>query len=611
MLGGVFYTSCVYGRHDDQASSSGQKVAIEVAGVPIFADAVENQVEAQKQSPQAQFGGSSPEQDLSFYQTAVKQLVDSSSKVTLVKQSGIPVTDDALLKAFHETVDAQLDSMRSSMVASGQLKPDATDAQFSDAFKKTSGKTPDEAKKDAEKSIKQALGDSEQRKGVELSLAGVLLLDQAIAKLNLTDADVLKSYDQYTVKRIIAKDIVPGKTSPDDRIGKAQAALKSGTDFDKAIALYSEDLPNGNKKLSDTTLTLQGSSLVSDPEMKPLLALKPGDVSGVIKVPDGKAIYKVISIKSDPPKDYAKRKDVYRRQLAEEMSQKGVQDQVDKYTATPGNVKFVSPALKAIFDLQQAQSGAADPSGKSLTEKMQAIYNSAKAITGGGAFEMKAALLARYGAINFLWRNDTAHKDKQRPEFIDTLKAILDRTESVAVRTSLAEAYADAKQGDDATSQLVQAAQYNKTDFIGQMADQQITTTLTKLVKDKQLTPEQQKKVEAAQAEWKKNFDAKMKEQAEIAKEKKAAQDAEAAKAKAEADAKAKQNPPKGPLAPPATTGTTAATTGTATGTTATTAGTATTGTTGAPATGAPANGAPKPGDKDEKGNAPAGTPKK
>lgn len=551
MVGGVFYTSCVAGRVGGPAETSAQKVAIEVAGTPIYSDAVFDAVAAQK-SYQAQFipGGMGPESELGIYQKVVQDAVESAVKTALVQASGTPLTDEALTKAFTDSVDTQIEMTRSQFVASGKLKPDAPDTQFDEVFKKEggTGKTVSETKTDAFKQFKLALGDKEKRNGIVMGLALVLLQNQAAQKLALTDSDLEKNYDQYTVKRIITKDLVPGKGKPEERIAKAEAALKAGSTFEKAIDDFSEDLPNGGKRLSEVTSTLTGYTLLTDPAFKPLLNLKAGEVSPVVKLPEGEAIYKVVSIKSDPPKDFKTRKDFYKRQVIHDMTQKDVDAMVEKFKNTPGNVKFVAPGLKLVYDYQQAQQGT-PTNGKSLADEMKDLNAEAKKVIEAGGMDARPATLVRYGALNFLWNTPGTDKTALRPDLIDTLKAILDRTEIFSVRMKLVDVYTEDKKYDDAVAQLVSAVENNRQDASGVINDKQITDTLRKMVAAKQVTAEQQKTVEDAQKAWKVQADEIQKQKDEVAKARKAEEDAaKAAEEKAKKDAA-----PKGPIAPPAT----------------------------------------------------------
>jgi len=556
MVGGVFYTSCAASRNTPQEQAA-QKVGIEVAGTPIYANEIFDTVAGQK-SYQSQYmpGGVSPDGELAIYQRVVEDAIDSASKGALVRSSGMPLTDDVLIKAFTDSMDTQVDVARSQLIAQGKLKPDASDAEFALAFKNGpgGGKTVEDTKKEALDQLKKALADKEKHEAVVMSLALVLLQNQAASKVALSDADLERSFDQYVVKRIIAKDLVPGKGKPEERIAKAEAALKSGSTFEKAIDEFSDDLPTGTKKLSEATSTINGTTLLTDPTFKPLLTLKEGEVSPIVKLPDGQAIYKVISIKHDLPKDFKTRSGFYKRQVLHDLTQKDVDAMVEKFKNSPGNVKFVSPGLKLVYDYQQAQAGTST-SGKSLNEQMEAINAEAKKVIEQGGMDARPATLARYAALNSLWKSPGVDKDKYRPQMIDALKSVLERAEIFSVRMNLVDLYVDGKQYDDAVAELVSAVQNNREDTSGVINDKQITDALKRLVDAKQITPDQQKKVEEAQKAWKQQADEFQKEKDEVAKERKAAEDAaKAAEDKAKKDAA--QKGPVPPSAPGATSGT-------------------------------------------------------
>lgn len=586
MLGGVFYTSCVSSQYGSHASASANKVAVEVGGLPIYAEALSEQVSQQKANQMPMGGGLSPDMELNLFGSVVSNAVNSASQAAVAQANG-KISDEDLLKALDRYLEGETEAYKSQLVAMDKLKADATQEQFDKAYKDLTGNSLADYKKKSRDGIAANLKDPEKRNAILLGLSGTILQIQAESKVNLTDADVKRQFDMYEVKRILAKNIVPGNASVDERIAKAEAALKSGTPFEKAVDLYSEDLPMGGKKLSDMTNTIPGAGLLSDPEMKSLLSLKAGDVSGIVKTPEGKAIYKVINVKSDVPKDYDRRKDFYKQQLVAEITQPVVKDQVEAFKAKPGAVKFVSKGWKAVYDYQEAMTNVIDPSGKGgPADKMPAIYDEAKAAVKEGGSDARPAVLVQYAAVSFMLRNPGADKEKLRPELIESVKAILDRSENFQVRMSLVDAYIEGKQTDEAVAALIAAVESNRVDAAGEANNVQIADRLAKMIKDKQLKPEQEKAIQDAQVKWRAEFD-EAKRQAEEVKK---AREKEEAAAKAEAEAAAKKAAAeaakqKGPVTPTPSTTTPSTTGGTApSGTPAPT--TATTG--GAPTPGTP-----------------------
>lgn len=546
MVGGVFYTSCMSSQNGGPSGTGQTKVAMRVAGTPIDAQYLSEAMN-QSRTQQLQFGiPASPDMELASAARTIEDAVDSAARATLVQKSGAPLDDASLLKVATEALDDDVQSMRDRLSMMGGLKPNATEKEIDDAFKSQTGRTPAEYKAQSLEQIKEALADESRRNAVLMMVAPKILEQQAAAKLSISDADIEHSYDRLEVKRILIKNNVPGQASVDERLAKAQAALKSGTSFEQAIDRFSEELPFGGKKLSETTTTVTGTTLLSDPAMKPLRGLKAGQVSEPVSLPDGKAIYKVVSVKSDVPKDFKAKKDTYKKQVLSELTRKGIEDQLTQFKTTPGNVTFDSAGYKAVWDFQLAQKGVADSTGKDINARMQSIYDEATKAAKAGGYDERAATLARYGAINQLWNAPTSDKSKLRPELIDTLKAVLERMESFEIRMRLVDLYREAKQYPEAVQQLTLAAQNNKTDATGKTNDALITTKLGDMLKNKEITPEQKKAVDEAQRQWRTLQQEAERQQEEVRK----------AQAKAAAEA-AKAN-----AKPGATTGTTGGTPG-------------------------------------------------
>jgi hypothetical protein len=319
-----------------------------------------------------------------------------------------------------------------------------------------------------------------------------------------------------------------------------------------------------------------------------LVGLTAGQVSPVVTLPEGKAIYKIVSI-TNSVKDFDKNKDRYRKEYISQAAKQLLDKQIEEFKKSPGVITFLSPGYKAFYDYSQAMASA-EP-GTSPTDKMQAVYEEAKqAESKNEGYDAKVATLARYAANNYLWGAPGVDKAKLVPERIDTLLKVLENTESFDLRKELVDLYIENKQYDEAADQLLMAARNNSSyDATGYQHFSDIRDMLARMQKANQIKAPLVKEIQTAQLDWSRQRAEYEKQQAEAKKEQ-AKQEAEfkaaQAKAAAEEKAKAKAAKPAPGATPPATTSglglTTGSTGGTTTAATATTAGSTTGSTAGA-----------------------------
>lgn len=561
MLGGVFVCNRDVRQMQDQSEA---KPALTVGDVAIPAVQIEN-------AYQQQVGGAQPDSpegpavfvELQTLGRTIDNAIDQAALAAIAKERGIQFTDEEILAAVDTAFDQSLQSSRQQLEMMGQLKPGATDKEFEEVLTKQYGKSPADLKKDQVDQIKQRLADPAQRPQMVVAAAPLILIGQERAKVAPNDDQLRQSYDELTTKRILLKNDVPGGSAA-ERAQKALADVKSGT-FEQAIERHSNELPAGNKKISENTQVLIGSELLTDPALRGLLDLKAGEVSGVVDVREGKAIYKVVSRRSNLPKDFDKEKERYRRQFADQAAARRIEEEVKKFKAKPDIVKFQAPGYKALYDFMQAtMSPVAD-----MNAKMQQLFDQAMAaLDKNEGFDQRAAALAAYGAMTSLYGAPGADIEKLRPLRIRTIESLLQTGESFALRMELANVFESAKQYDEAAQQILAAAQNNtlvdepytsegERRFLG------IRQKVEQFEKNNQATEEVRKEIRKELERFSKDRDAAAvyrKEQQKLMEEERKKQEAEFKKQQAESKA-----------ATTGSTGSTAPATGsTATGSTAT-----------------------------------------
>lgn len=528
MIGGVFYTSCTAGRYGNAENGTGQ-VAFKIGGNPVQASLLEDAVRGQMQGPP------NPEYEGFQTQQVLTKLIEQGAEDALLEKSGYKPDDATLIKIAQQQFDDQL--MQARMQMSSQMKPGATDADFAALIKKQYGKTPDQLKADLITNLKKALADSEQRKGVVDKFAKELLIEDAKSKQKVSDADLEATYSSYEFKRLLVKPEM-GAGPVETRLDAAMKDIAKGVPFEKVIDTYTSEKPIGNKKPSDNFVDMPQSQLSTDPNMKPLQALKPGQTSGIVTAPDGKAIYKLYAIKPNLPPDFQKNKEKYRKEYLDRTVGPEIEDQITKMKSSPGLVVPQSPGYKAFYDYVMAKNasspamaGGMSMGGTVPPDKLQAIYDEAVKASSAGGFDARIASLARYMANSDMWNDPKADKAKLRPARIDTLEDVLKNYEDVDTRLDLVDLYLDAKQNDKAAAELLTASQNNRDyDETGFRHFGKIRDDLQKMQTAKSISADVVKQINQSQLDW-------SRERANVEQEKAVAkkeQDAAAAQLKAE-----------------------------------------------------------------------------
>ena len=574
-------------RMADSTEQGEKKVAVTVGDYPIYATDLSQQIEAQRQQAlqREQSGGPDalPPSSEAFLQASViNQSIQSVGYAYLAKKDGVQFTDDAIRKAQTKQFEDSVMMARMQLEQQQMLKPGATDKDFDAALKKQTGSDLAGLRKKFIESVEKNLKDTKERATLESTVAKSVLEATLQTRNTPSDADLKASYNEYVFKRILFS--MDAAADVKSQVDKAQADLKGGLTFEQAMDRYSKEppMPKG-KKASDSTTTIRASEFDTTPAYAPLKALKPGEVSGVIDSPQGKGIYKLISMKSNLPPDFDKQKKKYADQLASQKASDQVQSQM-KDLLKSSIVKWVSNGYKAMFDWYQITNDFSPTSTPAIqSAKLQDVMAEAKKATSSNqGYDGRTALLAWFAAEDRIWNAPGADKNKLRADRIEVVKALTADTPYFSLKMELVDLLVDSKSGPEAGAMLVDAASSNVYyDPTGLKNFQDINAKLLKLQSAKMVTPDQEKAIKKAQDDWlKQNQDvedqkAQMKLAQDEAKKKaddlKAQQMKEAAKAKADAakNPKPAGTPSTTPSSAPAS-GATATVPGTITGVTAT-----------------------------------------
>lgn len=535
MLGGVFY-SCASGNgRMAQGDKAPTQTALTVAGTPVPADAIRLGVEGQM----GQFGGDGidPQFELTLYSQVMNQLVDTAAYEQLAKQNGVDLSDANLLKAFETDFQSRMEQARESAAMSGQLKPGYTEKDWLDFVKtQTGGKTLDELKNSQLEDLKKRLADASTHQSVVITLAPAALRAALAPKFQPTDDQLKQSYSTVTYKRILFKNDLPGK-SAEERANTVLAELKSGLKFETAIDRYTNDLPLGGTKVSEPTNSATGSSILGDPQYKPLQGLKKDEITGVVDLPEGKAIYKVFSVQPNLPKDFEEKKAQYRAKLSRDLVEADIARQLADLKKSPELVVYKAPGFKAVADAADLARSAGD------LNKLKKVYEEAKqAVAKNEGYDARAAALAQFVAFDGIWKAPDADQKKLLPERVQVIDDLLKTRESFKLRMELVDLFDKDGKPDQVFENLLQAAQSNTMpDGTGQSNFGTIAAKVADLRSRRVITEEQEKQIQVEQDRWRNDkieadkFQAEQKVQ-EAAAKKQAEEEEKKAKAEKPAD---------------------------------------------------------------------------
>ncbi len=491
--------TCAKTRAAEQMQNGNAKgsVVVKAGSLEITSDQVENIVSNQ----QSQLGAApNPLQIAQGTGQALSMLIEQVALLQLADKSGIKMSDDDIRKEANSAFDSQIQMMKLQLMMQGQGKTNPTDADV----EKIIGKPIKDAKAEQAQRIEDAIKDPAKRLQLVAGFSRQLIEKAIAARTNPSEEDVKRQFLTVETKRIF---VPKPSTGSDDSAAKVKTALdevKKGMSFEAAIDRYSRDTPPKGKKLSETTTPMQGQFLAGDPNLKVLVKLKAGDVSDVLTVPGGSAAYKVISVKTNLPKDYDQKKADYSKSYAQNAARQQVDKDLDQIKKSM-KVEWLSKGYEAAYDLT---TKFATPAGLEERKKMMIdIEKMAADASTGTDPGARAASYVRYAISTLLYTSAKPDEKKSMAaDRIDAIQNVVQFTDGVDMRLELADLEADAKKGPEASQNLLQAARMNNdVDAVAQRNFNEINSRVEKFKKAGLLKPEDEKAIAAEQDRWKKD----------------------------------------------------------------------------------------------------------
>jgi foldase protein PrsA len=280
-------------------------------------------------------------------------LIDQAVRKQAAKDEGIRVSRGEVKAEIEKNIDQQIDSARAQIAAMSKSKKKMTrqeqDRELEARLKHFSNDqsmTLDKYRRQLREGY-----DSEQ---VKVSLMTTKLDAMLRQKVRMTDKELEDSYRQVTARRIL----IATRTTPEAQAKrKAEEILKklrSGENFAALASEFSDDpLTKSNGGVWPMPLS-PGQAFGLDPVVsKAVFALKPNEVSDVIRTGEGFEIVKVDSEKLELPKDFSAKKKQYMTERLTMKQEQAVSDYYRKLTQK-AKVEVMTPDLRGYWILNQA-----------------------------------------------------------------------------------------------------------------------------------------------------------------------------------------------------------------------------------------------------------------
>jgi foldase protein PrsA len=211
-----------------------------------------------------------------------------------------------------------------------------------------------------------------------------------------TDADLMKSFQEYKTRHILIKSDARSDAEAQRRAQDIETKLKSGLAFEDLARKYSED-PGTKTKGGDLGWVSQKSGFV--PEfMAALMTMGRGQVSAPVKSSFGYHIIKVDDTRTNLPKDINKpgKKAQYLKEYTDQLVQQKIQQMMAKARQS-ATVEAIDPFVKGYLSendmLEAGQKGNAPLANAKRKEAIAAYEKAAVSRDGGPVIYSKLAQL--------------------------------------------------------------------------------------------------------------------------------------------------------------------------------------------------------------------------
>ncbi len=350
------------------------KVIAKVLGQEITKSQFDSNWQRQIDNAASQ-GRRSPLQMADVKLQVLAELIQSRKLLKLAEDMGVDISGRKVEEEIENQITEYLKSDRRMVLSDVSADEDRTDPRKDRRYINELQKS-DLSLSSREAVAKEMLDEDQVR--AQLAQQG---LQEMIKQQsgNVSQEDVDKSYDTYTLRRIV---LMIGKLSEDQTMSKAQkvvAAAKGGSDFAKLVAENS-DYPDKTKG-GLVTYSFDGRFVLPNEVQDVVKKMKPGEVSEPVKSPAGAFIVKLESVvNKKPAKLDAKAIDARKKAISEDRQYAVAMDLQGKLTKM-NDVQVLDPELRGYWAIAEAQRNM-DPNalkkaqGEAITDLTTALAES-------------------------------------------------------------------------------------------------------------------------------------------------------------------------------------------------------------------------------------------
>ena len=240
--------------------------------------------------------------------------------------------------------------------------------------------------------------------------------------------------------------------------------------FPDAIKKYAKMKP-------DISIPYPRSLIEASPELAPILALKPGQMTGVIDYLGSPTIFILDSVKSNVPPDFDKKQKFYLDSYKAAQADKLLGKQLDEVRK---GVKWHSDVCQLSFELGEVETKGTAGGIAKFHESLKEISAKLAKVQPNDLLGAKLLPMAKYEAFETLFLSSQPEAQKElRAERSELIREVLSDTESVVLRLELYDNEVQNGDFEAAGEALVGAAQNNTgTDPAAVDYNQRITAKL-------------------------------------------------------------------------------------------------------------------------------------
>ncbi len=342
--------------NEEQQKQNETEIVARVDGKPVMKQEVERAFEriaGQLLPIYAQMGQTvGLERIWRFRLDAMEQAIGTRLLLTQAERDGISVSKGEMKKKAAELLDQEMAQLKSQYPKQEELE--RLFAQI--VAQQEKSEQPKERMSERQFKKWAVARYLDPANGLRDDLVQEKLRQKVVGGLSVTEQDLLQSYDTARVRHILIALRPSGKPERSDEEAKQLAEsllakIKGGEDFAKVAAASSDD-----PEAAQTGGLLESVARGRMPAEwdKPVFALKPGEMTGALKLPWGYEIVKMEKIERQMPPDFEKNKQQmlssFQQQRQDETWRKYVED-----LRVKAKVEVVSPEMQAYQALSQGK----------------------------------------------------------------------------------------------------------------------------------------------------------------------------------------------------------------------------------------------------------------